>query len=202
MAKLEHYHTRFQPNGVYLVYNRSVDRKPLFTRPDNRRFFLRQLKKYVAPHIDLFGYNLPGNHFHLQLQVHRKGIWRHPDDASGIISDAFKRLFQSYAMAFNKQENRIGTLFQTPFKRVEIDDECYFTHLLWYIHGNAQLHGLVNDFRLWPHSSYPSLISERPTDLQREFVHSWFGGKEKMIAFHEGMRESVLPPYLMIEDEL
>lgn len=48
-------------------------------------------------------------------------------------------------MAFNKQQNRIGTLFQTPFKRALIDNAAYFTQLAHYIHANPQLHNLIDD---------------------------------------------------------
>ena len=55
-----------------------------------------------------------------------------------IVSHQFKKFFQSYAMAFNKQQNRIRTLFQTPFMRVRIEDENYLRELICYINTNAK----------------------------------------------------------------
>src|SRR6185437_5989232 len=40
-----------------------------------------------------------------------------------LIEQAFKRFFQSYALAFNKQHNRHGNLFYKPFKRVKIEND-------------------------------------------------------------------------------
>src|SRR6187399_869783 len=131
MAKTEHYFTRFEPNCYYHIYNQSVDKKPLFTRPSNYLFFLSRLKKYLIELVDVFAYCLLGNHFHLLIRVKERAV----DKA---VSHAFQQMFQSYAMAFNKQEKRVGTLFQSPFKRVEVKTEAYFNYLVWYIHANPQ----------------------------------------------------------------
>ena len=66
-----------------------------------------------------------------------------------IISHQFRKFFQCCAMAFNKQHNRIGTLFQTPFKRALIDNAAYFIRLVYYIHANPQTHQLIDDFKEW-----------------------------------------------------
>ena len=47
MAKTEHYYTRFENDGIYHVYNRTVDRKPMFTSDENYAFFIRQFDKYL-----------------------------------------------------------------------------------------------------------------------------------------------------------
>src|SRR5262245_51119645 len=129
MAKTEHYFTQLKPNGFYHVYNRTVDKKPLFTRPGNFQFFLDRMKKYLADVLDVFAYCLLKNHFHLLVRI--KELVTHK-----TASHSFQLMFQSYAQAFNKQENRVGTLFQTPFKRAEVTSEKYFHYLIWYLHSN------------------------------------------------------------------
>ena len=73
---------------------------------------------------------------------------------------------------------------ETPFKRIEVNDDHYFTHLIWYIHYNPQKHGFVKDFREYTHSSYHSHLVEGLTKLNREEVISWFGNKKEYEAFH------------------
>ena len=77
-------------------------------------------------------------------------------------------------MAFNKQQNRIGTLFQTPFKRVRVVDENYLRELTCYINTNAQKHTLVDDFKKWKWSSYHSTISNKKTKLLKAELIGYF----------------------------
>jgi hypothetical protein len=56
-----------------------------------------------------------------------------------IVSHQFGKFFQCYAMAFNEHHNRVGTLFQTPFKRALIDEEQYLLQLVYFIHANPQI---------------------------------------------------------------
>jgi len=192
MAKTEHYTTRLEPKGIYHIYNRAVGKQQLFTSPANYQFFLDRIKKYLVAVVDVYAYCLLGNHFHLLIRV-REG------ESHKTVSHAFQQMFQSYALAFNKQEGRVGTLFQTPFKRAEVHTEAYFHYLVWYIHSNAQHHGLVKDFRQWPYSSYHSLLSDRPTLLLRDELLQGFGGREAFIAFHEAWHD-MLGNDEMLED--
>ena len=42
-----------------------------------------------------------------------------------LIEQTFKRFFQSYALAFNKQHHRKGNLFYKPFKRYSLYHGSY-----------------------------------------------------------------------------
>jgi putative transposase len=82
-------------------------------------------------------------------------------------------------------------LFESPFRRKLISSENHFTWLVWYIHANAQRHGLISDFKSWKHSSYHSLISDKPTLLNREEVMNWFGSREDFISFHNWAKDDI-----------
>jgi hypothetical protein len=186
MAKKEHYYTRFENDGIYHVYNRTVDRKPMFTSSENYAYFIRQFDKYLSNYIKIYAYNLLGNHFHFMIKVNdltdlttfqklsNLELPNKQKTTHDIVSHQFKKFFQSYAMAFNKKQNRIGTLFQTPFKRVRVEDENYFRELACYINTNAQKHNLVKDFREWKWSSYHKIISNKETKLLKEEVIRYF----------------------------
>lgn len=183
MAVLDHYYTKFEEDKFYHVYNRTVDKQAMFKNKDNYVFFLKKLNEYLTPVVELYAYCLLGNHFHLLLRVkplpdlttfEKLSNLKSDKSAHDIVSHQFRKFFQSYAMAFNKQHNRIGTLFQTPFKRVLIDQEDYFTQLVYYIHANPQLHGLISDFRQWKWSSYRRILSDRPSKLKKKEVIEWF----------------------------
>lgn len=87
-------------------------------------------------------------------------------------------------MAFNKQQNRIGTLFQTPFKKALVDNDQYLTQLVYYIHANPQLHGLINDFRDWNWSSYNKILTDNVSQLKKNELLEWFGSKKEFVNFY------------------
>ncbi len=103
-----------------------------------------------------------------------------------IVSHQFKKFFQSYAMAYNKQQDRVGTLFQTPFKRVKISSDVYFTSIIKYIHTNPRKHGVEGDFRKYRWSSYSRILLAKSTKLRKAEVLDWFGGRKSFIDAHNG----------------
>jgi hypothetical protein len=93
-------------------------------------------------------------------------------------------LFNGYAQAINKAYNRTGGLFEESFRRIIVDNDNYFTQLIYYIHQNPIKHGFVNDLRDYPHSSYHSHLSTALTKLKRDEVLEWFGNRTEYEKFH------------------
>ena len=214
MAKTEHYYTQFEAECFYHVYNRTIDQGKLFANYGNYVFFLKKFDEYLSGFVNTYAYCLLGNHFHLLIEIlpekeimENLELFKQSDKGKTIVnrdslsfnksvheivSHQFKKFFQSYSMSFNKQQGRIGTLFQTPFKRVKIDDDQYFTNIVYYIHSNPQKHGLLSDFRNYEWSSYQRILIEKPTKLRKREVLDWFGGREAYIQFHTKY-EGILP---------
>lgn len=192
MASVEHYYTRFDSQHFYHIYNRSVDRKPMFKSADNYEFFLRKYDQYLSPVLDTYAYSLLGNHFHLLVRIKPSQdltTFQKLSNLNGktvhdIVSHQFRKFFQSYAMAFNKQQERTGTLFQTPFKRALIDNIHYYKQVVYYIHTNAQKHALIDDFRDWKWSSYNRFLTDRASKLMKQEVISWFADRAAFVDYH------------------
>jgi putative transposase len=172
----------------YHIYNRGIARAPLFLEERNYRYFLRLYTQHVGPVADTFAYCLLPNHFHFLVQI--KDLTG-PEDLSGLTvpgprppSRCFSNLFNAYAKAFNVAYNRTGALFQRPFGRIPVTSDAYFTALIVYIHRNPQRHGLVDDFRTWPLSSYGALLSSQSTRLARDQVLAWFDGTTGLVRTH------------------
>lgn len=108
-----------------------------------------------------------------------------PVNVGLIISKRFSNLFNTYTQAFNKTYKRTGGLFETPFRRKKVTTNEYFTQLIYYIHFNPHKHGIIDDFREYPYSSYAAHLSNKATKLKREQVIQWFGDKEGYIRFHD-----------------
>ena len=117
-----------------------------------------------------------------------------------LIEQTFKRFFQSYALAFNKQHHRQGNLFYKPFKRVKIENDAQFTMALIYIHTNAAKHGLVKDFTTYAWSSWHSIVSNQPTLLLRDEIITWFGSIQECIKSHKELAESYYNCEVAVEE--
>ena len=182
------YSADFYEDGIFHVYNRTNNKDLLFRSTYNRLYFLKQFKKYLNPFLDTFCWNLLPNHFHFLVQIKTAEQIKNyletltfqalkPIEKKYLVDESttellleleWKRFFNSYAMAFNKQHNRQGNLFQRSFKRVEIIKESHFTQAIIYIHANAQYHKLCNDFTEHQWSSWHTILSDKPTHLKRE----------------------------------
>jgi REP element-mobilizing transposase RayT len=97
----------------------------------------------------------------------------------------FSHLFDSYAKKFNYQNDRTGKLFETPFRRILIDSEDYFRHLVYYIHYNPVKHGFTASPEEYSWSSYNDFLSVTDTNQQYSEVLKWFSSKQEFIQFHK-----------------
>jgi len=217
MAKVEHYYTPFEEGCFYHVYNRTVDKQPMFKSESNYQYFLKQYNKYMSPVADTYAYCLLPNHFHLLLRIKENDLMLtdltsfqklsnlsslsiQDKSAQELVSHQFRKFFQSYAMAFNKEQNRLGTLFQTPFKRTHVKEDSYFTQLIYYIHSNPQHHNLIDDFRNWKWSSYSRILLDTPYALKKDEVINWFGNKDVYKEYHQDLQKIMLGEKLLIDD--
>lgn len=197
----ENFYPALVENEFYHIYNRGNNRETIFYNHENYLYFLRKFDEYLSPYIETYAYCLLPNHFHLLVRVKSSedvvtAVERIPSLSryrqggmeslvSSIISEQFRRFFISYSQSINKQESRVGSLFQKNFKRKHIDSESYFTSVVHYIHANPQLHGICEDYKLYPHSSYGRILIDKPTKLMKNEILEWFGGKEGFLKFHE-----------------
>ncbi|HSF81052.1 MAG TPA: transposase [Anaerolineales bacterium] len=173
----------------YHIYNRGNNRENIFIEERNYQYFLRLWEKYIEPVAETYAYCLMRNHFHFLVRI--KDFEYIPDRIShrkppiGILGQQFSNLFNAYTRTINSSYQRTGALFQRPFKRVEVSSEAYLLRLITYLHQNPQIHGFVEDFSQWSHSSYRALLANQPSFLKREQVIEWFGDREHFEAYHQ-----------------
>lgn len=134
-------------NGYYHVYNRGVDRRLLFKRKRDYRYFTSLLMSYCTPRvsgilpdqsqtwwrdklepgeISMVAYCLMPNHFHLLL---------HQQTFDGVTR-FMRRVMTAYVRWFNTTYERCGALFESKYKSVWIDNSDYLMYVSRYIHRN------------------------------------------------------------------
>lgn len=165
------------PGYIYHVFNRSVERRPVFT---NKREYERMhailwyyrfshlpmrysqfvnlpeatkkdyrvnLEKQQKLEVNIFAFALMPNHFHLLL----KGITEQG------IQKFLSNIQNSFAKYFNIRHKRTGSLWQRPFKAVRIETEEQFLHVSRYIHINPVTSSVIKEQTLdiYPWTSLP-----------------------------------------------
>ena len=197
----------FLANGeVYHVFNRSIERKPVFiskkeyfralTTVDFYRFanpplklskalilerekrieFFRQLKDRGQQLVEILSYCLIPNHFHFLLR----------QQLNNGISRFLSNFANSYTRYFNTKYQRTGALFQGIFKAVRIENDEQLVHVSRYIHLNPVVSFLVDEGNLegylW--SSLPEFLDIEKRELcSTGAILSFFSSKNKYREF-------------------
>jgi len=190
-----------QHESTYHIYNRGNNRENIFCEERNYTYFMKLYTKYIEPIADTFAYCLLRNHFHLLVRIKIPRVFK-TLGVSATPSQQFGHFFNAYAKAFSKAYNRTGSLFQNPFGRVQVTSDAHFTHLVTYIHRNPEHHGLIEDFRDWPHSSFHTILLEKPTQLARQEVLGWYGDRASFITAHQGEADTRTITHLIQDDLL
>lgn len=154
------------PNHYYHIYNRGVDRGKIFFAAENWKFFLRRLRYYCPPEKGrIIAYCLMPTHYHLLIYVNCQ-------DFGHQVMHPFTI---SYTKAINKQQDRVGHLFQGTFQAKRVDQDAYLTQLTGYIHNNPVAAGYVQHPQDWTYSSYLDYVGQRKGTLPaKEIVLDYF----------------------------
>ena len=178
---------------VYHVFNRGVEKRNVFTDRRERVRFLATIRYYqqIRPPVkfsqagesekenlsdnklvEIIAYCLMPNHFHFLLkQINDNGI-----------STFIRRLINSYTRYFNTKNERIGSLFQGPFKAVRTESNEQLLHVTRYIHLNPLVGYLARDLQDFEWSSYLTYIGLKDDLLcERKEIEQQFKAPENSL---------------------
>jgi putative transposase len=187
---------KYTEDGVYHVYNRGVEKRDIFLDSNDYKYFLYLLKYYLTPEMEedqtvsrqgetlprdrgkpkfceeigLIAYCLMPNHFHLVIKQANKDS----------MSRFMKSLSTNYSMYFNRTYDRVGTLFQGPYKAVLVVEDNYLMHLVRYVHLNPVVKKLAGSLPAkeaggWEWSSHGDYLGSRKSKwLSPDLVLSYF----------------------------
>jgi putative transposase len=196
----------FANNQIYHVYNRGVERRPIFL---NKREFDRavitisfyrfaglplrlskflilptlqqqelidKLKKSGEKRVEIIAFCLIPNHFHFLLKQTKD------NGISSFLSD----FTNSYSKYFNGKYKRVGPLFQGLFKAKRVETDEQLIHLSRYIHLNPVTSYLVKEKKLreYTWSSYREYLGLNfETICNTQEVLDQFPSREKYERF-------------------
>ena len=156
----------------YHIYQRSKSNQDLFTEEGDYAQFLAIYEQHISPVAGTYAYCLLPNHVHLLVRILTQEEQRAKSQGRRrLLSPA--RQFANLFHAYGEVCGRADRVLQPPFGRMGLSSSLERDFLAVYIHRNPMWHGLVDDFRQWPHSSYhgPQALCSL-----REELFTWFHG--------------------------
>lgn len=184
-------------NSYYHVYARGINKQQIFVDVSDYKYFMSLIDRYLSQKplvsktgeiypnfldkVDIIAFCLMPNHFHLLIYQH--------DLPS--LEKFMRSLMTSYSRYFNLRHKRTGSLFESRYKAVMIDEESYLLHVSRYIHLNP---------RRWVSYKYSSckyyLNGRGPSWLKAYRVLAQFESNDKYYEFvkdyeaeHKSLRE-------------
>ena len=210
MGKLIDYWANFEEGLTYHIYNRSINKEKIFQEARYCELFLQKCKKLILPFFDIEAYCIMPNHYHFlarvkpiskeilektkfQGTIKSRKFLQKEITYNDFLVDQFKRLFQSFATIYNKEQDRDGSIFQKRFKRILIKDEFRWQHILAYIHHNPIHHKFRKQYDDWKFSSYLVFLTNADTSVAREPVLKRFDedfetAKQLYIDYHQAFK--------------
>lgn len=180
------------PTGYYHIMMRGNNREKIFSKDEQKLYFLDCLKKQEEDAlIDIVSYCLMDNHVHIVLKAEINDL-----------SKAIKSTNSRYAMKFNYFGERIGHVFQDRYKSEIISDEKYLLQVIRYIHNNPVKANMVKSHGEYKWSSYNDYIKESLiiSARQKESILGYFS--DNLVEFADFHKQYDNNEYLEIDEDL
>lgn len=153
----------------YHVYNRGVNKLPVFAGAQDYKRFIRSMVYYQLEGpkpsfsqfsplsqkldwskkiVEIVAFCLMPNHFHFLLKQNR----------DNGITEFLGKFSNSYTKYFNIKHGRVGPIFQGEFKSVLVESNEQLLHLSRYTHINPSVSGITKDLESYAWSSYPAYL--------------------------------------------
>ncbi len=166
-----------EPDLVYHVIARGIERREIFKSNSDRDFFMAKLGKLaLETGTQLYAYTLMPNHFHLLLRRR-----------STPTATFMQRMLTAYAIYFNKKYGRAGHLFQNRYRSFLCREDMYFLELIRYIHLNPLRGGIIkslDDLSKYPYSSHKVIMGARGSNwYDPALILAHFGSQKEYLDF-------------------
>lgn len=182
-------------DSYYHIYARGHSRRKIFKDEKDFEYFTDLFARHLSqneaadksgrkyPHlrgqIELLGYCLMNNHFHILIYQKEKGT----------MTRLMRGIMTSYSCYYNKRYKTSGPLFESRYRASMISGDEYLKHISRYIHLDP------GDWQAYPYSSIHAYFGVFESDwLQPKKVIDLFGSTPIYADFlddHEDYKKSL-----------
>jgi len=159
------------PHLPHHTLQRGNNRQDVFPEPEDKEYFLKQLKKYAQENrVAIGAYCLMTNHFHLLI---------YPETEEGLVK-LMKNISQIYAQYFNRKYKRTGKIWGNRYKLNIVEPESEWV-IARYIEKNPVRAGVIAKAEEYPYSSAEANLKGRSNRiLTRDIIK---GSRKEYIRF-------------------
>lgn len=134
---------QFSRTGFYHIMMRGLNRERIFQKDQDKKKMLDTLIDKISDvDMGIYAYCIMDNHIHLLLKSE-------PEHLATFM----KKVNVSFAMYYNRIQNRVGPVFQGRYKSECVENEGYFWGVLRYIHLNPVKAHIVKSIEKYEWSS-------------------------------------------------
>lgn len=127
------------------VFQRGINRAPIFSAEHDCERLLQMIMTAASAHgLDVHGYALMTNHYHLVVTP----------KAEGVLTRVMREINSRYVRYYNRKYGRIGTLWNERYGAVLLDNERYWFTCLRYVELNPVRAHMVTTPEAYRWSSY------------------------------------------------
>lgn len=180
------------PTNYYHIMARGNNREYIFNNPINKNYYLEVLKEQAEDGlIDIAAYCIMDNHVHIVVEADMLNLTK-----------AMKSINTKFAMKINKQNNRVGHVFQDRYRSEVIYNDSHLQQIVRYVHNNPIKAKISKTLDQYKWSSYNEYIykSDIINENQKDFILNYCDNDIKnFIKFHE---EVDYNEYLEIKEDI
>lgn len=142
---------KYLENGFFHVMVQGIKKEEIFYKSKYKEKYIQLAKIFSEKsNIEIVSYCIMNNHSHMVLY----------SEQIKNLTKFMEKLNTTYAMNYNKEENRVGYVFRDRFKSKEIYNQDYLTKCIKYIHMNPVKANIVKYEKDYKYSSYNDYINK------------------------------------------
>ena len=189
----------FLESGFYHIYNRGNRKSKIFLDERDYLRFLERAGIYKNKcEVEILCYCLMPNHFHFLIR----------QEMNLSISRLILKVCTGYSKYFNRNYNRVGSLFQDQFKSVHVKTNEQLLWLSAYIHSNPSVAKMKIKNQDYPYSSYKDYYNNEEGIVKKSMIMSQFTSGKDYGQFVSEAERSIIEkremrydPDLLIDEE-
>lgn len=139
-------------SGFFHIMVQGIKKEKIFCKKEYKEKYIQLMKLFKEKQkIDIISYCIMNNHSHIIIYT----------EDINELTKYMERLNTTYAINYNKAENRVGYVYRNRFESKEIYNQDYLTKCIKYVHMNPVKAKITATEREYKYSSYNDYINKK-----------------------------------------